>query len=195
MTQEERQKVGGQWSLIAAMHGKDLSISMLKMMIDAVDDLPGDEVFAALTNWVKVSKQARHPFPAELREIVRPAVSLDYLAIEAANRIPLAISRFGWCNPAEARAFIGELGWGALGGEARWQYVCENHGLDLKPQVFHAQIREIAKAHAEMARSGTLGSAPALPEPKNKPTGLQPATNILKLVTGRDMPGSEVEGT
>lgn len=156
MTAIERSTVGEHWLGLSQMYGREIPRMALKIMLDSVADLPASEIIKALENWAKTSKLNRHPLPGEVRELLSGELSVDAKANEAANRIRQAIGDYGWCNPGEARDFIGELGWSVVIRCGGWAYVCENHGSELNPLTFHAQARDSAKSILESAKLGQL---------------------------------------
>lgn len=154
MTAIERSKVGEYWLGLSQMYGRELPRTALKIMLDSVADLPAKEIIIALEEWSKNSKINRHPLPGEVRDILKKELSPDAKANEAANRIRMAISNYGWPDADGARRFIGELGWSVVLRFGGWGYICENHGLELNPLTFHAQARDSAKSILESARLG-----------------------------------------
>lgn len=179
MNQQERQIVGENWLGLAQMYGKDLQPMTLKIMLDAVDDLEASSVVNALHEWTRTSKSSRHPLPAEIRTIVKPELSPDAVANEAASRIRAAIAKHGWANPTEAREYIGDLGWKIVERCGGWLYICENHGVELNPLTFHAQARDQAKAIIESAELGRFDRPIGIPAPKENRM-LDLAKNTIK---------------
>ena len=71
-----------------------------------------------------------------------------FLAREAAARILASIGRFGWCNPKEARAYMGELAWKVVEMQAGWNEICESTTNQNKVHL-QAQWRDLAEAILE----------------------------------------------
>lgn len=165
MNYEERVKVAEAWAGIAAVFEKTLPKSALVVMLDAVDDLSYNDVITVLTNWVGKTKTNRYPYPAEIREQIRPAISNEHLAREAAARVIQAVSKFGWCSPEQAKDFIGDLGWRGVERFGGWRHICSSLGTSVSQDAFYAQLRGLCESGQELARVG-MGNEPIqLPEP------------------------------
>lgn len=162
MNENERMKVGEYWLALAQMYGKDFSKMTLKISLDSVNDLNFQDVINFLSEWPKTTKSQRAPFPSEIRENILKKASVDSIANESATRIRLAIKKYGWPDPENARNYIGEIGWSVVERCGGWEYVCENHGVDLNPLTFHAQARDIAKAIIDLNSTGNLNNTPML---------------------------------
>jgi hypothetical protein len=168
MNSQERVKVGEFWIGLAQMYGKDIPQIALKIMLDAVSDISGNEIMIALEEWSKNSKQNRHPLPGELREILRKELSIDAKANESANKIRQAITKFGWPEPDKAKEFMGDLAWAIVIRFGGWQYICQNHGVDLNPLTFHAQARDSAKSILEQGNLGVLDKPIGIDSPRSQ---------------------------
>lgn len=170
---------------------KTLSEPLLEMYLGDLADLPEAEVIVAYQAYRRDPKQRGFPLPSQIRSIVRPEISDDTLAREAAARIPEAIRMFGYASPKEAQFFIGDAGWSVVRRFGGWEYICENHGLNLNPSTFLAQARDLAKAHIELSKAGRLGEAPSLPSPGGlvrlggafpEPVGLQAPKTLAEIL-------------
>lgn len=155
----------------------------MTMMINAVSDLPADKVLYAIDEWSRVSKQPRHPFPAEVRELAGGGVSADAEATAAASRIHQAIVDFGSWRGSEAQLAIGSLGWAVVKRFGGWQRVCEMVGVDYDKSAFLAHAKSIAKSEAEYSRAGRHDEAPQLPEPPPRGGGLQSIGEIMGMLS------------
>lgn len=167
MSPEERKAVGRRWSDLAVMFSKTFPNSLWTTMLNAVDDLPADQVCAVLDGWMVGKKARQFPLPIDVREEIQPPIDDDTLAREAAARIAKAIPKYGFQSSAmcrEAREFIGELGWAAVERSGGWRYVCEHHGTRLLPATtFHAQVRDICNAQVKLAKAGMHDQPIGLP--------------------------------
>lgn len=168
MTQKERSQVAELWLTVAAMYGRDISRGAMTLMLDSIADLDSHKVLGVLSNWVRSARNKTHPLPGDIRELVNPQLSAEAKANEAATRIRAAIVKFGWAQGAEAKEWIGELGWGVVKRTGGWSYLCENHGLTLDPLTFHAQAREIAKSMIEQKKLGVFDQPVNLEGPKTQ---------------------------
>lgn len=184
MTKQERIEVGQSWIGLAQMYGRDIPQIALKIMLDAIDDLPSKEIIHALVDWSRNSKQNRHPLPAELREMLKKELSIEARANEAANRIRQAITRIGWSEPVKAKEFMGDLAWAIVERSGGWTYICENHGVDLNPLTFHAQARDSAKAIIESSKLGHIDRPMLLDERKGNLESI--GNGISALIPIRD---------
>lgn len=167
MNANERVKVGEYWIGLAQMYGKDIPQMSLRIMLDAVDDIPANEILISLEEWSKNSKQNRHPLPGELRQLLKKELSVDAKANESANKIRQSITKFGWSQPKQAREYMGELAWAVVERFGGWLYICENHGLELNPLTFHAQARDSAKSVLEQGSLGVINQPIGISEPRN----------------------------
>jgi hypothetical protein len=159
MNQEQRNTLGKKITETAVYYGKnDLSKDQAVAMINVMENHFGNEslekILTAIDRYVLDPKNKVFLSPATLRPYLNPELSTDAKANEVANRIRAAIGKYGWPNPNDARAYIGELGWKVVERAGGWSYICENHGLDLNPLTFFAQSRDSAKAIMESASIG-----------------------------------------
>lgn len=183
MNQNERDIFGKALISVAFLYGYELTKERATMFISSIlDFIPAtlNEYLISLKKYTEDSKNRTFPNPSQLRIYLRPELSLDAKANEAANRIREAIVEFGWCSPKEAQMFIGNVGWTIVERFGGWQYICENHGVDLNPLTFHAQARDSAKSILEMNELGVLGNPIMLDEKRGN--GLVWSGNILKQI-------------
>ncbi len=160
MTQDEKNKVAVHMAYLAGYYGgKELTKPVIAMMIEDLEDLNFEDVMNAYKSYRRNPKHTAFPVPAKIRDIVRPTLTPETQANEAASRIRQAITKCGWPDPISAREYIGELGWQVVMRAGGWKYVCENHGVDLNPLTFHAQARDLAKSMIETERAG-MGTEP-----------------------------------
>lgn len=142
MTREQRTRIGEAWIALAQMYGREVSRTTLSFMLDAIDDLEYDKVLNALKAWARSSKLNRHPLPSEVRDVVEARPEAKDVGRELALRIREAVTKFGWPNGSEARAFIGEHGWRVVEGMGGWLHICENLGVNIQESTFLAQCRD-----------------------------------------------------
>lgn len=162
MINEERIKVGEAWLALAQVYEKDISKASLSMMLDSVDDLPSKKILDALRIWSRTSKQSRHPYPAEIRQLILPEIEDLVIANEAASRVMQAVPKFGLHGWEEAKKFVGELGWLIVSRFGGWGYLCENLGVSLSVTMFQAQAREIARSQFILAKHNLHNTPPAI---------------------------------
>lgn len=161
-----RIRLGNLWLNIAQIYGRDITKAALSLMLDSIADLDPREVERVLHDWAGKSKLNRHPSPAEVRELVCPEADPKHLAVEAAARVVAAVAKFGWNNLADAREYIGALGWRAVERLGGWQYLCENLGVTLQVTTVQAQVRDLCLATNQLAAAGIDDQPIGLPTGK-----------------------------
>jgi len=192
MNQSERDILGKALTSIAFLYGYELPREKVTMFISSlIDFVPAtlNEYLTSLKKYSEDPKNRTFPNPAQLRQYLRPELSNDSKALEAANRIREGIVKFGFWRLEEAKTFIGDVGWAVVQRCGGWQYVCENHGVDLNPLTFHAQARDTAKSILEMESLGVLGQPIMLEE--KRANGLIGSGDVVKnLLNGRQFTSS-----
>lgn len=166
MNQLQRDQLGIKLTEIAMLYGKDFPKETAKIYINSLlSFLPDsfENYMKALSDYVSDKKNKFFPAPVHLREYLNPTINDDQLAVSAASRVIEAVSKFGWSNPGEAHAFIGDLGWRSVKVFGGWQYVCENLGTEINLSTFNAQIREISKATIQQAKLGIMEGPIGIP--------------------------------
>lgn len=184
LTVTEKNNISQLYAATCKAFDKTLEPEVLKMQVEDLSDLDYLQIVDALTAYRRDGKNIHWPRANKLRELIIPKQSKESLANEAASRIRKAISDFGWCNSTKARAYIGELGWAVVERAGGWQFLCENHGVDLNQLTFHAQARDLAKAIIESSELGIHDQPIALPDIKNKPQ----IDNLIKLTGMKEIP-------
>lgn len=110
---------------------------------------------------VIISRKGGERFPSigDLIRLIRPVQDDSDLAIEAANRVVEAMTKFGWNNPGDAQKFLGEIGWYVVNRNGGWKALCENvQSRDI--QIYRAQFRELALSAIRRHRLGLLDVTP-----------------------------------
>jgi hypothetical protein len=149
LTAQERTKIAEEWLYIAMLYEKELSLHFLNKMIDEISSFKADLVLSALRAHRQDYKNKSWPRPSDIKRLLEFDLSDSTKAEQVARLIPEAISKFGWPRPSEARAYIGEVGWTIVQSYGGWLEVCSHCGELWNRQVFHAQVRESAKAILE----------------------------------------------
>ena len=181
---EEKREFSNAYIYTCKLYDKDIDFNTSKMILADLEDLSFENCMKALLEYRRNPKNRFWPKPNDIRGIISPIQSPETKANEAASRIREAISKFGWCNSLPAREYIGELGWKVVERSGGWQYVCENHGLDLNPLTYHAQARDLAKSLLESHSANKYDQPIGIPQPK-EPSGLSPINDVLKLIPQR----------
>lgn len=184
MNENQRKELAMVIVSTATYYGRQLEKPVVSMMVGDLQDLNFERVTSAYSEYRKDFKNNNFPLPAKIREMINPKQSKESMSNEAAGRIREAITKFGWCNQYEARAFVGELGWAVVERSGGWQYVCENHGKELNQTAFYAQSRDLAKSIAESAELGIYDQPIGIPEK----TTFSDKSNLIKLVSVKEIP-------
>jgi hypothetical protein len=159
MNQDQRNALGVKIGEAAFYYGKtDLSkeqvISYINVIIKYYADQGLEKIISAIDSYILDSKNKFLFSPATLRPYLFPELSTETKSIEVASRLTSAVRKFGYSNPGEARAYVGELGWKIVERNGGWQPLCENLGVSIPVTTFQAQARETAKALIETAGLG-----------------------------------------
>lgn len=161
-------------------HGQNVQNEVLKMYADDLADLPIEKCIEAYKVYRRNPKNTRFPLPANIREIINPTANTRDLAINAANRVILAVSKFGWANPGDAKAFIGDAAWGHVERSGGWQYLCENLGVTIQQTTFMAQCRDSIASDLNLKNIGIDTDRPVLEQRSNQ--NLQLVETIKNLI-------------
>ncbi len=178
---DQRNRFGKLLITTAKLYGNTIDYDVTRLIIDDLQDLNFEMCCVAMERFRLNAKNKTWPRAAEIRAIVNPTVSPEAKANEAASRIRSAIGTYGWSQPAEARLYIGELGWKIVERSGGWSYLCENHGVELSPLTFHAQARDLGKAMLESASLGEFDKPIGIPAPSKNIAGLQKA-DVLSII-------------
>lgn len=136
-------------------YDKKLTPEQLEMYSHDLAHLTPDELRFAILKYRSDGRNERFPLPAKLLEIVKPTETELDLGQEVASKVIGAVSKFGSYRGAEARTWIGEIGWECVKRMGGWVTICaelteENKG------TFFAQIRGLAQTLNKQAKAGTL---------------------------------------
>lgn len=168
-----RQDLAKTIAATAAYFGKEMKPEVLTMMCDDLDDLDTATVIQAYSAYRRNPKNRSFPLPAQIREIVCPEdhISPEAKAAETAARILGAVPKYGYTNPSDARAFIGEEGWQAVQRQGGWMFLCENLGVSIQPGTFQAQIRNQLEASFKYGSQAVEQSIGAISESRIRDGG------------------------
>jgi hypothetical protein len=92
----------------------------------------------------------KFPLPSQLREIAKG--NDEDFALEASLKIIKSVSRYGYPNPTEARAFIGELGWSVVQAYGGWTTVCQIIDSPEKIGIIQSQFKKSAQMMLSRSR-------------------------------------------
>ena len=149
---------------LAEYYGEEMTESRLQIYAKAIGHLDLEDIQAAATDITRDASIKRLPLAGEIIERIKPRITREDEAKDAASRIFAAIRKFGWSNRESARAFIGELGWAVVERQGGWSHVCQTM-RDRDIPIYQAQFRELAKTVQVRALNNNLDQAPQLPRP------------------------------
>lgn len=164
MTRDEKSKITQLYAVTAAYFRQQMPDEVLKLYAEDLAEHPYDDVFRALNAYRKDPKNRTVPLPSQIIAICRPDVDPLAYGREVAGRIVKAIGLFGWPQPANARAFIGEEGWRVVEERGGWMTFCQQHGVEIDPNAFAAQARD--RIADQVKAKGVSQGLPALPAPE-----------------------------
>lgn len=144
----------------------------LKVYYQDLADLEPGAVVRAYDEWRRNPGNRKFPLPTDIRALLSPEMSDDGKARDAAARVLGAVPKFGSYRVADARAYVGELGWEAMTRVfGTWESLCAE--LTAKQiSTYQAQLRDLSLAILEQGRK--RAGAPALPP------GIQPSRPQLE---------------
>lgn len=172
LSQSERDILADQIFKCARYFGKyDLSATQITQTIDILESFFNKNLNEYLSAYISIMNDKKiksFPSPSQLREYLTPELDEDTKAVEIASRIVSAVTQFGWPNPDQAKAYIGDLGWEAVKRFGSWGFVCENLGVTLNVTTFQAQIREISKGISKTVKLGCFDQPIGIESPDQK---------------------------
>lgn len=150
---------------LAAYFDKKLSDTQLAMYAEDLEDLPLEELAAAVRAYRKNPKNTQFPLPSKLREAIAPQETPEDAARLAESEVWEAVARYGWPNPKEAQMALGALAWEGVQRFGGWDRVCASANED--GSTFRAQMRGTLESVYRRAQAGRLEERVALPSPAN----------------------------
>lgn len=204
MNQSERDMIGKMLVDAAIVYDRsDFDKAKISMTISVIErffpESSAVQICEAIQKYMRNPKNTQFPAPARLNEYLRPQTSKDARAQEIASRIRESISKFGYTNPEEAKAYIGEIGWTVVKRFGGWQSLCEDAGVSLNVDTLYAQSRELAKSQIELDEQGKIGNQEMLDYKTKSPDvfqsmGLQSPKDVLSLITSKSEKKNEDVG-
>lgn len=170
MNATQKEQIANLLSIRAEITGKSISINALVQMVEDMADLDFTQVMSTLTAWGRTEKG--FPFPSDIRAKVMPEIDSKDIAVEVANLIITCVSKYGYTNPDQARARMGELAWETVQQATGWKHICETLTLENEGMT-RAQLRGLAEVVSKKAIRGELDQVPQLPQANNA---------VLKLI-------------
>lgn len=175
---------------LAEACGRTISPTLLAIYDESLRDLGYGPVCSAIKQLLTERREGDLiPAIRTIREKIKPEPTAKDDALDASHRVWEAIGKFGYSRQAEAREFIGELGWLVVEREGGWPAICEHS--DVRHQTaLKSQWRELAISLSARAKAGTLTLPPSLPRgPRVDATAIgSGALKSLVSGIGRDIP-------
>jgi hypothetical protein len=159
---------------LAAYYRATLSPVQFAMYAEDLSELTPEQLVKACKEYRRNPANKFFPLPSALISIVKPVESDLDLGQDVASKVVGAVSKFGSYRAADARAYIGEIGWECVKRFGGWVTLCSEMTEDNKPTIF-AQIRGLAQTVNKKAMNGTLN------EPQNFPTAIG-SGDVQKLI-------------
>lgn len=141
MSAEEIKELKKGIAITASYYGRDLLPEAIQFMADDLADLPFEKVSQAYLKYRRDPKNRTMPLPAQIRAIADPVLTAEVESRDVIEKIKIAISKFGYMRGAEARAFVGEIGWRIVQGLGGWQRVCESNFIHNSALIAQARSR------------------------------------------------------
>jgi hypothetical protein len=167
--------------IVAELCQFELKQEIISLYCHHIGKIGFDRGAKALHEVVKSCRPGR-PFPS-IDDILKAAGADDESdesrAIEAANRIVGAVSRYGDSRHRIVEDYLGPLAWEIVQKAGGWSAVCETM-TNANITTMRAQFRESALALCHRARRGLVNDAPSLPPTSESQTN----NEIKKLAEG-----------
>lgn len=166
MTPEERREVQKALVVTAEIYGRVLSAGAVSLMADALMDLDGRSVLAAIRQYVASTNSKTFPLPGQIRDLVKPTVRTEDQVNIAIGRIRQALAKFGSYDPEGAKAFVGELGWAIVVRDGGWVNMCKLETSEMP--IVTSQWRKIGESVMRAGLAGTLEEPPMIAAPRKE---------------------------
>ena len=138
---------------LAELYGERLTETRLKIYLEVLRDITNPELKKAYMSIINNPWIKKMPLPGEIRNAARPKLDSKDEAIRRINLIKEAVRKFGWPEPKEARAYLGDV-WNDVEMLGGWSHICENPELNLNDPIIYAQRRDELKSFVESRRQG-----------------------------------------
>jgi hypothetical protein len=140
---------------LANYYRTQLTALQFAMYAEDLMCLTPEELIRACKVYRLDPKNKFFPLPAALIAIVRPVETELDLGQDVASRVIAAVGRFGSYRDAEAREWIGQVGWECVKRMGGWLTLCAELNEDNRTTLF-AQLRGLAQTVHKKAMNGTL---------------------------------------
>lgn len=155
---------------MAKFYSEALDERQLEMYVKVLTQFPTELVLECGKEYVHDVRNTRFPIPPHKimeRHLPKQATPKD-VARDTSLRIRTAVSKYGWCNPNEARDYIGETGWQIVERFGGWMHICQNLGVEIQESTFLAQTRDAVESELNLQSAGIDTKRPSIEQAKNK---------------------------
>lgn len=161
-----------------------LTAQHLALYAEVLKDQPLEKVQYCVGEYCKDPANTFFPVPpTKILKYANLQADDESLAVEAASRVVAAVSKFGWAQPAEAQAYVGEVGWHVVDRFGGWLHICQNLGSDISLTTFQAQARDLARSSVKLQKLGRFDQPVALPAPQTRGGGLVAIGSVVRKLT------------
>lgn len=129
MTQDERNKVGTMIAYTAQYYGREFKKEVIALMVSDLEDLSATDILGAYNTYRKDPRSKYFPLPAQIRDMIVPAINPEAEARELLGRIKTAITQFGYDQGSAARTYCGEVAWQLVRDHGGWFNLCNSDFL------------------------------------------------------------------
>lgn len=146
---------------LAEIFGVELTEIRLRLYAEILGDLPIADVNAAIKCILADPSVKFFPLPAVIRQRAEEKTTIADATQELLSRALTAVVRFGYPDPAGARAYVGPHVWEALPGASGWDEFCRAGDDGGGVTTARAQLRErIATSLRRAYPTGQLTLSP-----------------------------------
>lgn len=204
LTQQERDDLGKQLTLLAVSYNYDFPKEKAKMYIDSLEYFcasPLERYHMAIHEYISNQFNKTFPTPMQLRALIFKQPDSRDIANELVRKIDKAIMKHGWnwedgfyhadgnyweANGKKFNNFreavieeLGEIGWHVICSRGGWNSVCRSSN-DVDEGIYIAQMREQIQSSYSLAKQGI--DIARISMPKKQENGLSSSSNIINLL-------------
>lgn len=165
-------EVGQSYIALANLYGHPLNELGLARAMAYFQKFEAVKVKLAMDQWGE--SERRFPLPSDIIRIIDPKFSSHDAGVLMASQILSSISRFGWNNPEQAKAYLGDQAWGVVKALGGWVDLCSKVTAD-NESIYRAQIRDYAAIDSTRHKAEEFNAATALTDQSMKDR----VTNLL----------------
>lgn len=165
--------------------GTPMSEGRLNAFANQLSSFEPVEILKSMMLYRGEAGRSRMPMPADLIARMNQDLDSDSKGKLIASRVYEAVGRFGYANPSEAKAFVGDAAWRLIARFGGWTYICQELGVSIPVSTFIAQMRDIATATDKASKIGIDEGPIALSAPNQSAqiTGNLEKLDPMKLIS------------